>query len=83
MILKIYAIYDEVAEDVGVLMLHKNDAMAERSFRQAMKSVPENTNPEDFVLVRLGELVPELGTIPCIKPEKPFRVPVVAQREGI
>lgn len=55
----IYAIYDNVAEMItGPLQLHGHDAPAIRMFSEVIKNeqTAMSRNPQDYDLVRLGQL---------------------------
>lgn len=51
--MKLYTIYDKVAEMAGPVFCAENDGVASRQYRRLMKS--EGAFPGDYKLLRLGE----------------------------
>lgn len=49
---KLYVIFDKVAEEAGPVQCAKNDGIARRMFRQAIKDAPF---PGDFKILCIGE----------------------------
>ena len=65
MILQIYTIYDEKALCYSKPMMHTNEGVAVRDFRQAVNSpgTPFSAFPEDFVLFHVGTFDDNTGEI--------------------
>lgn len=66
MIKQIYAIFDEVAQQLfGPIMVLPNDAVARRTFQDALftPGAIMTTHPQDFTLFHLGSLNLETGLI--------------------
>lgn len=56
--MKVYCIYDRVAEEAAPLFTAKNDKIACRHFRNALEFNKVN-EPKDFMLYCLGEFDPD------------------------
>lgn len=64
--MKVYVIYDTVAEEAGPLMPLKNDKLAVRMFHYSLQQ-QKVENPKDFQLMCLGEYDPEQPALFGIK----------------
>lgn len=83
--LDIFAIYDEVADELGPLMLYHTTEQAQRAFPTAFEN--SKVNIKDFKLLHLGHIVTNLKGMflddePAIVGEIPLDVtPYIASTE--
>lgn len=55
MVMRLYAIYDRVAEEAGPVFEQKNHGTARRAFQRYLSDHPQSV-PDDFDLLWLGEV---------------------------
>ena len=67
--MRIYCMYDSVAEEAGTIFEARNDAMARRAFSTINpESLPPGSTKEDFRLFKLGSFFRGNDTErPCVK----------------
>ena len=59
----VYTIFDKVAQESGPLFECKNDAVAQRNFKDLIKR--ENLPPKDYILYLIGRFEHETMTMFC------------------
>jgi hypothetical protein len=60
--MKIYSIYDKVAQEFAPPDISKNHGVAVRKFRSFLQGIPENAK-DDFTIYYLGEWEPSIGIV--------------------
>ena len=60
MVLRLYTVYDRVAQEAGSILIARNDGMALRSMRQALIG---NQSEDDYQLWYLGDYDTEMPRI--------------------
>lgn len=64
-VMRLYCLYDRVAEECGNVFEQKNNALALRLFDRYLKDHPA-INPDDYQLLFLGTFDRELGVIEAV-----------------
>lgn len=69
-VMRVYMIFDRLAEEAGPVFEQKNDAVALRAYRKMLKSQGES--PDEYQLLWIGTI--DHRTVKCVINDSPVEV---------